>query len=86
MHTAAAMASHQLQLPDLPEDIVLRIALHLPFTQRLRLSEVCHKLRQLCAGPSEMWRMVEAHPTWLVHTDPVLRWKSHLEAMACYRR
>ena len=50
----------RLQLLDLSEDLLLRIAVHLPFTERLQLSTVCRKIRQLCAGPSELWRAVDA--------------------------
>lgn len=47
-----------LGLLELPEDLLLRIALQLKLGERLRLGEVCRKLRQLCAGPSELWRSV----------------------------
>jgi hypothetical protein len=57
----ALLPGGRLQLLDLSEDVLLRIFLHLPFMERLQLSAVCRKLRQLCAGPSELWRAVNAH-------------------------
>ena len=49
----------QLQLLDLPPDLLIAIFQRLPFTERLRLSAVCRRLRRLCAGPSPLWRRVE---------------------------
>lgn len=54
-----APASGVLQLLDLPADVLIAISQQLPFTERLRLSGVCRRLRQLCAGPSPLWRRVE---------------------------
>ena len=59
LQTMAAAATPPLLL-DLPEDVLLRIGLQLKLNERLRLAEVCRKLRQLCAGPSELWRVLRA--------------------------
>lgn len=52
----------QLQLLDLSADLLYRIFCQLPFTERLQLSHVSRKCRQLCAAPSELWRRVDAQP------------------------
>ncbi|PRW33171.1 small GTP-binding [Chlorella sorokiniana] len=57
---AAAAAGQPPQLLDLPEDVLLRIALQLSLQGQLLLAGVCRKLRQMCAGPSELWRVVKA--------------------------
>ncbi len=49
-----------LSLLELPDSALAAVACQLPFNQRLRLSLVCRGLRRLCAGPSEVWRVVEA--------------------------
>lgn len=49
-----------MRLLGLPDDLLLRIALELDFEERLRLSEVCSRLRALCSGPSLLWRDVAA--------------------------
>ena len=49
-----------MQLLELPDDLLLRILGQLPFTQRLRVAEVCRRLRALTAAPSELWREVDA--------------------------
>lgn len=58
LHAAASSAPTATQLLDLPEDALLAIFLRLPFLDRLRLARVCRRLRQLCAGPSPLWRDV----------------------------
>ena len=67
-------------LLDLPEDVLLRIGLHLKLHERLQLAGVCRKLRQLCAGPSELWRVLQV----------VLRGEEGEEAalrqLVCFRR
>lgn len=73
-----------MQLLDLSEDLLLRILAPLPFHQRLRLPLVCRKLRQLSAGPSELWHRVEASPVYPGENGPAdaaLR-----EALASFRR
>lgn len=52
--------SRWLHLLDLPDSALASIAKLLPFCERLRLSLVCRALRRLCAGPSDVWHMVEA--------------------------
>ncbi|PRW39121.1 adenylate cyclase [Chlorella sorokiniana] len=54
-----APAGSLLQLLDLPPDVLVSILSRLPFNERLRLSGVCRRLRQLCAGPSQLWRCVD---------------------------
>lgn len=53
------MRPPQLQLLDLLPDALLRILVQLTFTERLRMSEVCRKLRLVCAGPTELWRVID---------------------------
>lgn len=45
---------------DLPDDLLLRVLLCLPFNDRLQLSGACRRLRALCGGPSLLWRHVPA--------------------------
>lgn len=47
-------------LLDLPPDLLIRIGAQLPFAERLRLSLVCRRWREACAGPSELWGNVDA--------------------------
>lgn len=49
-----------LHLLELSPDLLYRVCAHLTLSERLRLSLVCRKLRQLCAGASEIWRHVDA--------------------------
>ena len=49
-----------LRLLDLPPDLLARIGALLPFEERLRLSLVCRRWRDVCAGPSELWSFVDA--------------------------
>lgn len=46
-------------LLELQDDLLVAVAERLPFRERLRLAEVCRRLRQLCAGPSPLWRCVD---------------------------
>ncbi|KAI7845250.1 hypothetical protein COHA_001292 [Chlorella ohadii] len=54
-----APTSEQPQLLDLPPDLLARIGAQLPFIERLQLSLVCRRWRDVCAGPSELWRTVD---------------------------
>lgn len=60
--------------------MLLRIGLHLKLHGGLQLAGVCRKLRQLCAGPSELWRVLQV----------VLRGEEGEEAalrqLVCFRR
>jgi hypothetical protein len=47
---------------DLQDDILINILARLEFNQRLLLPFVCRRLRELTAGPSELWREVKAQP------------------------
>ena len=53
-------AASLAQLLDLPPDLLARIGALLPFEERLQLSLVCRRWREVCAGPSELWRSVDA--------------------------
>lgn len=44
----------------LPDDLLVGLFLRLPFTDRLKLTGVCRRLRQLCSSPSPLWRHVPA--------------------------
>lgn len=65
--SAAALASCAMAAPgcslhllDLSPDLLYRMFGHLSLPERLRLSLVCRRLRQLCAGASELWRHLDA--------------------------
>ena len=49
-----------LQLLDLPPDLLARIGTQLPFNERLQLSLVCRRWRDVCAGPSQLWSSIDA--------------------------
>ena len=49
-----------LQLLDLPPDLLARIGAQLPFNERLQLSLVCRRWRDVCAGPSQLWGSIDA--------------------------
>lgn len=51
-----------MKLLDLPDDLLLRTLVHLPFDERLRLAEVCRRLHTLSAAPGELWREVNVQP------------------------
>lgn len=79
----------QPKLIELPEDVLLRVAGYLPFWMRLELSLVCRRLSQLCAGPSELWRVVDAHIRFQGEGTPARDMKtinSFSFAMASFRR
>ena len=54
------MAAASPSLLELPPDLLIRIGAQLPFAERLRLSLVCRRWRDVCAGPSELWSSVDA--------------------------
>ena len=56
----AMAAALPLGLLDLPPDLLIRVGVQLLFTERLQLSLVCRRWRDVCAGPSELWSRVDA--------------------------